>query len=343
MKTKLFAIFLFLCAFFAISCDKDMKRVNPFDKGADQSEIDKICKQSEAECGYITATLNSIIFQINCGECPTGYECSNNKCFDIDECENPYLNSCPEHSTCANKKGTYTCVCDDNYTWIDSECVEVPEEEPDSGDSEHDSGDSEPDDTDTTDDSDTDTGNTDTGDTDTNPDTGDTDTGDTDTGDTDTGDTDTGDTDIGDTDTGDTDTGDTTPDTGDDSNLNTGDTSGNQAQAEEVGAACTSDSQCTNDDDQDATCLTSDDGFPGGYCTFFGDETDSAACSSTGELFYNFGGNGLCLHKCTKPSDCRQDYRCSNKIQACLPDCKTVGYECVYGECDQTDGVCLKK
>ena len=134
-------------------------------------------------------------------------------------------------------------------------------------------------------------------------------------------------------------------------NLNTGDESGNQAQSGKIGAACTSHSQCTQtygsgDSAQTATCLTqSGDGFPGGYCTFFGDLTDSAACDSTEELFYNFGGSwgsGLCLHKCTKPSDCRAGYRCSDKIQACLPDCTTAGYECMYGTCDQTDGVCLK-
>ena len=74
-------ILLTISSIFFISCDKNMKRINPFDEGADRSEIDKICKQSEAECGYITANLNSIIFEIDCGECPTGYECSNNNCF----------------------------------------------------------------------------------------------------------------------------------------------------------------------------------------------------------------------------------------------------------------------
>ena len=146
---------------------------------------------------------------------------------------------------------------------------------------------------------------------------------------------------------------DTSADTGDDSNLNNGDTSGNQAQSGKVGAACTKDSQCTQtygsgDSGQEAVCLfESSDGFPGGYCSFLGDGTDSAACSNTGELFYNFGGgwggDGLCLHRCTKPSDCRKGYRCSNKVHACLPDCKASGYECVYGQCDQTDGVCVKK
>ena len=53
-------------------------------------------------------------------------------------------------------------------------------------------------------------------------------------------------------------------------NLNTGDESGNQAQSGEIGAACTNDSQCTQtygsgDSAQTATCLFSSEGFPGGY------------------------------------------------------------------------------
>ena len=150
------------------------------------------------------------------------------------------------------------------------------------------------------------------------------------------------------TDTG-SDTTDTGADTGDDSNLNTGDTSGNQAQSGNIGAACTRDNQCTqkyNNGDQEANCLFESDGFPGGYCTFFGDGTDSAACDNTGELFYNFGGswggNGLCLHRCTKTSDCRPGYRCSNKVKACLPNCNIDGYECFHGVCDHTEGVCVK-
>ena len=185
--------------------------------------------------------------------------------------------------------------------------------------------------------------------TDTSADTTDSGADTTDTG-TDTTDTgaDTTDTGADTTDTG-ADTTDTGADTGDDSNLNTGDTSGNQAQSGQIGAACTKDSQCTqkyNNGDQEANCLFESDGFPGGYCTFFGDGTDSAACNSTGELFYNFGGgwggNGLCLHRCTKPSDCRVGYRCSNKVKACLPNCNIDGYECFHGVCDHTEGVCVK-
>jgi len=165
--------------------------------------------------------------------------------------------------------------------------------------------------------------------------------------------------DTGDTgaDTGDTgaDTGDTGADTGADTgseggdNLNTGDTSGNQAQSGKVGAPCTSDSQCTQtygsgDSGQEAFCLTANDSYfpaPGGYCTFNCDSTDYQACSSAGGVYhgYNGWGDGYCFHKCTKPSDCRVGYRCSNKIHACLPDCAETG--CTAGTCDETDKVCL--
>ena len=145
----------------------------------------------------------------------------------------------------------------------------------------------------------------------------------------------------------------TTPGEGSDGNLNTGDTSGNQAQNGAVGAACTSDSQCTGtysgsyggeSYDVEAFCLTANDSYfpaPGGYCTFNCDSTDHQACDSAGEVYhgYNGWGDGYCFHRCTKPSDCRVGYRCSNKIHACLPDCATAG--CETGTCDETDKVCL--
>lgn len=141
----------------------------------------------------------------------------------------------------------------------------------------------------------------------------------------------------------------TTPGEGGD-NLNTGDTSGNQAQSGKVGAPCNSDSQCTQtygsgDSGQDPLCLTSNDiafPSPNGYCSFLCDFTDTGACDSAGELCYLYSNyNGVCLHKCTKPSDCRVGYRCSNTVHACLPDC--ANSECKTGACDPTDKVCLKE
>jgi|GEM_PF-1071147 hypothetical protein len=202
---------------------------------------------------------------------------------------------------------------------------------------------------DTTSDTDADTTDTGADTTDTGADTT-ADTG-SDTGDTsDTG-TDTGDTG---TDTGDTgaDTSDTGTDTGSEGgdNLNTGDTSGNQAQSGATGAPCSDDDDCkgnfgSGDSEQIPVCLTSNDiafPSPSGYCSYFCDITDSGACDSAGELCYLYSNfNGVCLHKCTKPSDCRVGYRCSNTIHACLPDC--ANSECKTGVCDPTDKVCLKE
>lgn len=151
----------------------------------------------------------------------------------------------------------------------------------------------------------------------------------------------------------DADTGDTGSNQGDDGNLSNSDAS-QTAQPGKIGAACTDDDQCTQtygsgDSSQEALCLfESSDGFPGGYCSFLSTGYEEDICGSTGEVFYNFGGEslsgtGLCLHRCTQPSDCRKGYRCSNKIHACLPDCNKTGYKCVYGQCDTTDGVCVKK
>lgn len=151
------------------------------------------------------------------------------------------------------------------------------------------------------------------------------------------------DTDSGDSGDSQPDTGDTGSNPGDDSNLSNSDAN-QTAQAGKPGASCTNDSQCNKDgDDQDATCLTSDDGFPGGYCTFISD-MEAKACSKAQETHYGYNsfGDGYCYHRCSKPSDCRKGYRCSNKVHACMPDCKKVGYVCSMGECDETDGVCLK-
>ena len=114
----LFAIF----SIFFISCEKDMKWVNPNDSKADQAEIQKICKQSNFECGLINVDYKGVVLKIDCGKCTDGYSCGDdNMCQDIDECENPDLNDCPEHSTCANEEGTYSCVCKENYSGED--CV----------------------------------------------------------------------------------------------------------------------------------------------------------------------------------------------------------------------------
>ncbi len=146
MRTNILMLFAVL-SFILLSCESKDKWINQHDSQADMGDSAKICKQVDVECGKKWINYSGVDLEINCGECSNGYECRYNTCWDIDECENPDLNNCPEHSTCANEEGTYSCICDDNYTWIDSECVEKPQEEPDTDDS----GDSTPADSDTSD------------------------------------------------------------------------------------------------------------------------------------------------------------------------------------------------
>ena len=142
----------------------------------------------------------------------------------------------------------------------------------------------------------------------------------------------------------DVDTGDTGSNQGDDGNLSNSDAN-QTAQPGSVGAACTKHTDCKDyggDDGTEGTCLT--DGFPGGYCTFNSDESEHVACDKSNEVYHTSSQSswfdGYCYHRCTKPSDCRKGYRCSNKIHACLPDCEQ--NNCIDNTvCDATDKVCL--
>ncbi len=69
-------------------------------------------------------------------KCENGYALnSDNECVDIDECADPSLNKCNNAvSICANEKGSYSCVCKENYSGDDcvpdtrtKECEDLPE------------------------------------------------------------------------------------------------------------------------------------------------------------------------------------------------------------------------
>lgn len=146
----------------------------------------------------------------------------------------------------------------------------------------------------------------------------------------------------------DVDTGDTGSNQGDDGNLSNSDAN-QTAQPGSVGAPCSSENDCkgsfgSGDSEQTPSCLDTGDGFPNGYCTYISD-AEAKACNNLNEIHYGYNAyeDGYCYHRCSKPSDCRKGYRCSNKVHACMPDCKAPGYECyMNGVCDETDGVCLK-
>jgi len=136
MKIKsliLFAIFSLVL----VSCEKDMKWINPDDSKADQSEIGKICAERSAECGMIEYEYLGKTRKVFCGKCEEGYDCnSNNKCEKIGGDNDP--------------------VSDDTDTKPDEDSDTTPDDDADT-----DSGysDTTPDkDSDTTPDDDTDTG-----------------------------------------------------------------------------------------------------------------------------------------------------------------------------------------
>ncbi len=133
------------------------------------------------------------------------------------------------------------------------------------------------------------------------------------------------------------------------SNLNTGDTSGQQAAAGNPGAACTKDEDCNNwagtgnDDEQYAICLLPTEGYPEGYCSFMCDGSVALnhGCNGYNGVYYGWGtyGDGYCFHPCDDPNDCRVGYRCSQTVGACMPDCEVDA--CQKGTCDETEKVCL--
>lgn len=44
---------------------------------------------------------------------------------DVDECH--FNETCPEHSTCINSIGSFTCACNDGYKRIGNVCIGKPE------------------------------------------------------------------------------------------------------------------------------------------------------------------------------------------------------------------------
>ena len=137
MKIKSLILFI-IFSLFLISCESKDKWINPYDSKADQAEVDKICKQNNKECGIFSVNYKGVSFEMDCGECSDGYECRDNTCWDINECNNPTLNNCPVHSDCHNLDmesdgEPYECICKDNYSGDDcvpdsreKECGDLP-------------------------------------------------------------------------------------------------------------------------------------------------------------------------------------------------------------------------
>lgn len=119
-----------------------------------------------------------------------------------------------------------------------------------------------------------------------------------------------------------------------------------RAQAGEVGASCTADSECSAGGDP--VCLRN---LPNGYCSALCN-SDSDCPSST--HCEDFGDQGYCYQDCTNNDDCRFGYQCStNDLSeaSCVPDDeKTVknpngeddGEPCV-SDINCKGGVCIRE
>ena len=79
---KILVVFAFFSVFFAVSCDSNIKFINPYDAKADQEEISRACDKAAIECGIMILTYGTTEVEIDCGGCGTGYYCNmeNNKC-----------------------------------------------------------------------------------------------------------------------------------------------------------------------------------------------------------------------------------------------------------------------
>ncbi|MBQ4437603.1 DUF1566 domain-containing protein [bacterium] len=134
MKIRTLISFIIFAMFF-ISCEKKMDWINPNDSNADSAKIEKTCKENKIECGVVNVSIDGSLGELDCGKCDDGFNCNDeNKCIDIDECSDHALNNCPPHSTCANEDGTFSCVCDKNYSGDDcvpdtrlKDCENLPE------------------------------------------------------------------------------------------------------------------------------------------------------------------------------------------------------------------------
>jgi len=133
MKVNISIILVILSVCF-LSCESKNKWINQYDTQADASEVAKICKNNNLECGKLWMTYQGVNFEISCGLCETGYECKDNLCRDVNECMDPTLYDCPKNSTCVNEEGTYSCICKENYSGVNcvpdtrtKECKGLPE------------------------------------------------------------------------------------------------------------------------------------------------------------------------------------------------------------------------
>jgi len=123
--------------------------------------------------------------------------------------------------------------------------------------------------------------------------------------------------------------------------------------AENAGAACKSDGECSL---KDALCYadvgseTDPHGWVEGYCLSFGCKTD-APCGPEAGCFFSVtnNGTGACMNTCGIDLDCRAGYVCTSTGEApgsiCSPGCDAAatcpgGYRCLGEICVSNDIAC---
>lgn len=109
-----------------------------------------------------------------------------------------------------------------------------------------------------------------------------------------------------------------------------------------LGAACTSDAECSG-----ALCFNEQDkGWPSGFCTATCD-LQQPTCQGSGKCFDTGQPDGLCVVPCTASgSECRDGYACldamgDGSLMICLPACSADAQCPTLGSCDPTQRICV--
>ncbi|KAL3837566.1 hypothetical protein ACJMK2_022914, partial [Sinanodonta woodiana] len=85
------------------------------------------CSQNPNICNNILKTCLNTIGSYTCN-CVPGYQASNNTCTDVNECEDPTLNTCEQR--CINTLGGFSCGCESGYNTDpnnSTKCIDIDE------------------------------------------------------------------------------------------------------------------------------------------------------------------------------------------------------------------------
>lgn len=83
------------------------------------------CAVNSGGCGQFATCDLTLVGEVVCTPCATGYVASNNVCIDIDECLVP--GTCIDTASCGNTPGSFTCTCKTGYSGDGKSCADVDE------------------------------------------------------------------------------------------------------------------------------------------------------------------------------------------------------------------------